>query len=191
VSRIGIKPITIPEGIEVLFDTYLGRKRVIVRSTKNDNKLTYSLQDFIKIDILDRVLSVSIDESKFRNRRDRKDFKAFHGTTRQIIQNFIEGLEKGFKKELELVGIGYKTRTEGNTLVLDFGFSNDIKVPIPNELEVKASDNKIEITGYDKVEVGNFAAIVKGLQPANVYTGKGVRYLGEKPRRKKITKVQQ
>ncbi|RKY39350.1 MAG: 50S ribosomal protein L6, partial [Candidatus Omnitrophota bacterium] len=114
-----------------------------------------------------------------------KKTKSLHGTFRALINNMVIGVTQGFKKELEIVGIGYKAQLKGTNLVLQLGFSHPVEVPIPSDLKVTLGGaNKITIEGIDKQKVGQFAAQIRAIYPPEPYKGKGIRYVQEIVRKK-------
>jgi len=171
-SRIGLDPITIEEGIEVTVD----KSTVVVSG--NDKE--------IKID-LPEVLSVKIDGNTLTVSRsnDEKQSKSIHGTVRMLINNAIYGIKHGYEKKLELVGVGYRARMEGNTLVMSLGWNHPIKVESPEGITIEVpEETKITIKGYDKQKLGEFTAKIRAIRPPEPYKGKGIRYEGEYVRRK-------
>ncbi len=171
-SRIGLEPITIEEGIQVTVD-----KGTVVVSG-NDKE--------IKID-LPEVLTVNIDGNQLTLSRsnEEKQSKSIHGTIRMLINNAIYGIKHGYEKKLELVGVGYRARMEGNTLVMSLGWNHPIKVESPDGITVEVpEETKITIKGYDKQKLGEFTAKIRAIRQPEPYKGKGIRYEGEYVRRK-------
>ena len=115
---------------------------------------------------------------------EEKHHKAIHGTTRQLIQNMILGVSIGYKKELELVGVGYQAMVQGKRLKLQLGFSHDIYFDVPPSIQVTAERTDIKVEGIDKQLVGIVAAKIRSFRPPEPYKGKGVRYKGEYVRSK-------
>jgi len=138
----------------------------------------------LKIDIKDNVLFVIPIPEK-----EKKDTSAQWGTLRALINNLIKGVEKGFEKQLEIQGVGYKADLDGSNLNLKLGHSHPIILSIPEGLDVKVEKNIITISGISKEKVGQFAALIKFKRPVEPYKGKGVRYVGEKVLRKAGKKV--
>ena len=188
-SRIGKKPIKIPESVEVK----INKQKVTVRGPKGE--LIRNVRPEIKVEIKDNnIVLVPKSSGKPGTRTSSvpgKNSRAFWGLERSLLQNMIIGVEKGFTKKLEIRGIGYKARTEDKKLVLELGFSHDINIAIPQDLDVSVEKNIIIISGIDKVKVGQFAATIKTKRKPDVYKGKGIRYLGEeiklKPGKKAVT----
>lgn len=172
-SRIGNKAITIPSGVEV--DIKDGNE-VTVKGPKGTLSRTFRPEYELKIE--DGVLTVI-------RPNDEKGTKQIHGTTRSLLSNMIEGVHEGFKKELDIVGIGYRSSIQGSKLVLQVGYSHPIEFEIPSDLEVKVDKNThITVEGIDKQLVGEFAANVRATRKPEPYLGKGIRYTGEHVRRK-------
>ncbi len=172
-SRIGNKTITIPAGVEV--DVKAGNE-VTVKGPKGT--LTRQFNSLYTIDINEGIITV-------KRPNDTKLVKQIHGTTRSLINNMIEGVNEGFKKELDLVGIGYRASKSGNTLVLNVGYSHPIEFEINEGLEVEVpSATSIVVTGIDKQMVGEFAANVRATRKPEPYLGKGIKYKNEVIRRK-------
>lgn len=172
-SRIGNKTITIPAGVEV--DVKAGNE-VTVKGPKGT--LTRQFSNLYTIDINEGVITVL-------RPNDTKLVKQIHGTTRSLLANMIEGVNTGFKKELELVGIGYRASKSGNTLVLNVGYSHPIEFEIPEGLEVEVpSATLVAVSGIDKQMVGELAANIRATRKPEPYLGKGVKYKNEVIRRK-------
>ena len=167
-SRIGRMPITVPAGVDV---TIAEGNVVTVKGPKGTLTQTFHPDMILKHE--GAVLTVSRPDEEHLH-------KSLHGLTRTLLHNMVEGVEKGFKKDLEIVGVGYKAEKKGNQLVMNLGYSHPVTVDeIPGiTIEVPAP-NKISILGADKQAVGQFAAEVRGKRPPEPYKGKGVRYAGE------------
>ena len=165
-SRIGKQPISLPEGVTLNME---GR-RVKVIGPKGELALD-----------LPEAIEVVEKEGQFlvvRHRQDQKT-RANHGTIRSLIENMIIGVTKGWEKELEVVGTGYRVDLQGEKLVLRVGFSHLVEIESPEGIKFEVADNKIKILGSDKELVGNLAARIRKTRPPDPYKGKGVRYLGE------------
>lgn len=171
-SRIGLEPITIEEGVEVKVE------KDIVTISGNGREINIPLPKVLEVKIEDNILSVT--------RKDEiKQSKSIHGTVRMLINNAIYGIKHGFEKKLELVGVGYRARMEGNTLVMSLGWNHPIKIETPEGIVIEVpEETHITIKGYDKQKVGEFAAKVRSIRPPEPYKGKGIRYEGEYVRRK-------
>ena len=172
-SRIGKKPVIIPANVTV---NVAEGNVVTVKGPKGE--LTNTFNADMKISVEGNVLTVS-------RPTDEANHRALHGLTRTLIANMVEGVEKGFSKELEVNGVGYRAEKKGNQLVMRLGFSHEVIMDeIPGiTIEVPAP-NKIIIRGIDKQVVGQFAAEVRGKRPPEPYKGKGIKYTTEVIRRK-------
>ncbi len=171
-SRIGNAPILIPDSVTVENTDGL----VVVIGDKG--KLEMNVDPKIKVDIKDRqVLVKRINEEKTT--------KAMHGLTRALIANMVTGVEKGWSKNLELTGVGYRAQTDGSKLILNIGFSHPVDVQAPEDIQFEVKDNtKIVISGIDKQLVGETSAKIRAIKKPEPYKGKGIRYEGEYIRRK-------
>ncbi len=171
-SRIGRNPVTVPKEVKV----EIKEGAVFVQGPKG--KMDYVLPKGITAQMQD-------DKILVKRERDIKELRALHGLSRSLIANMVEGTFKGFKKELEIIGVGYKVQKKGNTLVLQLGYSHPVEMPVWEGLKVEApAANKISVEGIDKQKVGEFAAQVRKVMPPEPYKGKGIRYLGEQVRKK-------
>ncbi|MDR0723762.1 MAG: 50S ribosomal protein L6 [Endomicrobium sp.] len=176
-SRLGKRPVHIPEKVKAEF------KNGILEITGPGGKLSQVINDKINVKIeKDNVLVEALGQTREHN--------MFHGLTRGLVVNMVEGVTKGFKKELEAIGLGFKVNIEGGKkLVLAVGFSHLVNLEIPSAVKVTTAltpdkNTLITITGIDKYEVGAFAAKVRAVKPPEPYKGFGIRYLGEKIIRK-------
>ena len=172
-SRIGLKPITIPSGVEVKIDA---NNYVVVKGAKG--KLEQQLDKEIKINIEDNVIHLSRPTQQKRH-------KSLHGLTRTLLFNMIEGVTNGYTRSLEIIGTGYRAQKQGKKLVLNLGFSHPVEMEDPEGIEVEVpAPNKIIVKGIDKQQVGNYAAVIRDWRRPEPYKGKGIRYEGENVRRK-------
>lgn len=176
-SRIGKKPVTIPSGVTINVNK---DNLIVVKGPKGE--LKQSIDRDITIEISDGQVVCTRPTDQIRHR-------AMHGLYRSLINNMVQGVTEGFKKELELVGVGYKASHQGNLLDLSLGYSHNIIVEIPNELKVTTSQEKgdnprIFLESVDKQLLGQVAAKIRGLRKPEPYKGKGVKYKGEYIRRK-------
>ncbi|HRQ90643.1 MAG TPA: 50S ribosomal protein L6, partial [Bacteroidia bacterium] len=172
-SRIGRKQITLPEKVEI--EVKEGNE-VSVKGPKG--QLQWTLPGGIAIEQDGGTLSVTRSSEE-------REVRAMHGTARSLVNNMIEGVVKGFVRELEIIGVGFRAAVKGKALDLSLGFSHPVLHPIPEGLNVTVEGNtNIKIEGIDKQLVGQFAADVRSYYPPEPYKGKGVRYKGEKVRRK-------
>ncbi len=171
-SRIGKKPIAIPAGVEVKLDG----NTVTVKGPKGT--LTQAVHPNMEVKIEGAEVTVARPD-------DQKENRSLHGLTRSLIANMVEGVTEGFKKELEINGVGYRAQMNGKTLVLTIGYSHLVNMDIPEGLTCEVpSPNKIIISGADKQAVGQFAAEVRKKRPPEPYKGKGIKYADEHIRRK-------
>ena len=172
-SRIGRNPITVPAGVEVQI---ADGNVVTVKGPKGE--LTHALHPDMILKQEGNVLTVERPDEEHLH-------KSLHGLTRTLINNMVEGVDKGFKKELEVNGVGYRAEKKGNQLVMRLGFSHEVFVDeIPGITIEVPTPNKIIIHGIDKQVVGQFAAEVRGKRPPEPYKGKGIKYVDEVIRRK-------
>lgn len=172
-SRIGNKTITIPTGVEV---TVSAGNEVIVKGPKGT--LTRQFSPVVGISIEENVITVT-------RANEEKHTKQLHGTTRALIANMIEGVNTGFSRTLELVGIGFRSAISGNKLTLNVGYSHPVEFTIEEGVSVVCkSTTEIEVSGIDKQRVGEWAAIIRAVRKPEPYKGKGIRYKGEVIRRK-------
>jgi len=173
VSRIGKLPVEIPAGVNVELDG----SSVNVNGTKGSLDFTFSPLVEIKKEENQIVVTRSSDEVNVR---------ALHGTTRAVINNMVIGVTKGFSKVLEIQGVGYKAEMNGEDLVINVGYSHPVNFPAPDGItfDVTEKNRIITISGIDKALVGQVAAIIRKIRPPEPYKGKGIRYQGERVRRK-------
>jgi large subunit ribosomal protein L6 len=172
-SRIGKVPVTIPAGVEVKVDE---GNFVTVKGPKGE--LSEQISPLLTIKIEEGVLTVTRDN-------DEKQSRSQHGLARTLIGNMVTGVTSGFERKLEIVGVGYKADKQGKKLVLNLGYSHPIEMPDPEGITTEVpSATEILIKGISKMEVGNYAAIIRAWRPPEPYKGKGIRYSGEKIRRK-------
>jgi large subunit ribosomal protein L6 len=171
-SRIGKKPIQIPEKVKV---TINGQQ---VTAEGPLGKLELAVRPEIGVENQEGQIVVS-------QKAGSRKAHAFHGLTRALINNMIVGVTKGYEKKLEIFGTGYIAAIQGKVLQLRVGFANEIHCPIPDDLDVKCKDQQhVEIKGIDKQKVSQFAASVRAVRKAEPYLGKGIKYEGEVIRRK-------
>lgn len=171
-SRIGRKPIDVPSGVEVKLDGNV----ITVKGPKGT--LTTELHKDMNVAIDGSVISVTRPSEK-------KEHKSLHGLTRTLVSNMVEGVTKGFTKELEIIGVGYRAAKQGKDLVMNLGYSHQVIMPEIEGISIEVPGaNKIIISGPDKQKVGQFAAKVREKRPPEPYKGKGIRYVGEYVQRK-------
>jgi len=192
-SRIGKKPITIPQNVEIRID---GQK-IFIKGLKGE--LQREIRPEIKIELKEGKIFVSPQKETpkdpaFLGKRavpmgQAKKIKALWGLTRTLISNMVKGVVDGYEKKLEVQGIGYKASLEGEDLVLNIGFSHPVRIKKIEGIKFSVEKNIINISGIDKEIVGQVSAQVRRVKPPEPYKGKGIRYLGEAVRRKDGKKV--
>lgn len=174
-SRIGKRIITIPAGVTV------EEKDNIVTVKGPKGELTQPMLEGI---------SMNIDGSEIKLERISEEYKANHGTMNALITNMIIGVTEGYQKGLEIIGVGYRFAVSGNTLTVQAGYSHPVKMEIPKGISVNAiSATEIEVSGADKIVVGEFAANIRKVRQPEPYKGKGIRYKGEHVRHKEGKKA--
>lgn len=172
-SRIGIKPVDLPAGVEVKID---GNNLVTVKGPKGE--LTEQISKLLKIEVKDGVVTVSRSS-------DAKAHREQHGLARTLISNMVIGVTDGYEKKLELVGVGYKAEKKGKKLVLSLGYSHPVELEDPEGITTETpSATEVVVKGTDKALVGNYAANIRAWRKPEPYKGKGIRYAGEHIRRK-------
>ncbi len=176
-SRVGKKPVTIPAGVTVSVN-----KDNVVTVKGPKGELKENIDRDITVEVKDGTVEISRPTDQIRHR-------AMHGLYRALIANLVKGVTEGYKKNLELVGVGYKASNQGNLLDLSLGYSHNIIFEIPKELSLTTAQEKgqnpqITLEGIDKQLLGQVAAKIRGLRKPEPYKGKGVKYVGEYIRRK-------
>ncbi len=175
-SRIGNAPISLPEGVSVTVDKNL----VSVKGPKGE--LTQEIDPDITCKVEDGVISME-------RPTEQKRHKSLHGLYRSLVSNMVVGVSDGYKRQMELVGVGYKAAVQGNVLELNLGYSHSIYFAVPEEIKVSAETQKgknplVTIEGIDKQLVGQVSAKIKSFRKVEPYKGKGIRFVGEHIRRK-------
>lgn len=175
-SRIGKSPITIPSGVEVKMDGNI----VSVKGSKG----TLSQE-------IDSCVTLNLDGNTitFTRESDAPNHRAKHGLYRSLVNNMIVGVSEGYKKELEVIGVGYRATATGQLLELSLGYSHPIAIELPKEIKVSADTQKgkapvVTLESYDKQLIGQVAAKIRSLRKPEPYKGKGIRFVGEEIRRK-------
>ncbi len=176
-SRIGNRKIIIPEGVNVeLVDG-------IIKVSNNNETLEMALSNLITMEISGNEITLS-------KVKDTKEANMMHGTMNANLTNMIKGVKEGYKKDLEIIGVGYRFNVKGDTLVINAGYSHPVEMPIPAGLKVEAvSNTEITIKGSNKILLGEFAANVRKVREPEPYKGKGIRYKDEHVRRKEGKKA--
>jgi len=177
-SRIGRLPVSLPKGVTCTFSE--GDRKVTVKGPKGE------LKQLIAPDF---KISVEAEKVHVERPSEQKKHKAQHGLYRSLIAGMVEGVSKGYRKQMELIGVGYKASAQGNVLELSIGYSHNIFLAVPSELKLQALQEKgqnpmIILEGIDKQLIGQVAAKIKSLRKVEPYKGKGIRYFGEYVRRK-------
>ncbi len=171
-SRIGNKPITVPQGIEVSIEG------CNVKVKGPNGELCRHFHQDMNISLKDSIISVS-------RPTDGRNHRSLHGLTRSLLANMVEGVNQGFRKNLELHGVGYRAQQSDDNIVLQVGYSQPVEViPLQGVTLISDAPNRISVTGIDKELVGEVAARIRAVRPPNAYSGKGIRYAGEQIRRK-------
>lgn len=171
-SRIGSKPISVPKGTEVSVDG----SRVTVKGPKGELSEVFSSE---------MVIELTGEQLTVKSSSDEKKQKALHGLTARLIANMFEGVTKGYAKSLEIHGVGYRAVKQGGSLVLDVGYSHLVNIAPVEGIEIEVpSNDKVIVRGIDKQKVGDLAASIRRVAPPEPYKGKGIRYEGERVRRK-------
>ncbi len=171
-SRIGRKPITVPAGVDVK----INGNEVTVKGPKGTLNQTFHERMTVTLEGNEIIVTRPTDE---------KEDRALHGLTRTLVSNMVTGVTEGFKKELEVNGVGYRVQKQGKNLVMNLGFSHQVIVPEVDGITIDVpGPNAIVISGADKQQVGQIAAEIREKRPPEPYKGKGIKYAGEHIRRK-------
>ena len=171
-SRIGKRIITIPAKVQVTIDG----QHVAVKGPKGE--LSRVLPDAIAVE-------QDGDTLKVLRRDESRNARQLHGLCRTLVANMVEGVSQGFQRRLEIQGVGYRARVDGRNLVLNVGYSHEVKIEPPTGVQMAVENNtNVVVNGIDKEIVGNLAAQIRAVRPPEVYKGKGIRYAGEFVRRK-------
>ena len=171
-SRVGSEPIPLPSGVDV----EIAGSQVTVKGSKGS--LSRDVHPYMKVLTEDGTLKVLRSS-------DERDHRALHGLTRSLLNNMVTGVSQGFERSLELVGVGYRAQQSGKGISLSVMLSHTVEIKPPEGITLEVEgNNRINVRGIDKQAVGQIAAEIRAVRPPNVYTGKGVRYLGEQVRLK-------
>ena len=169
-SRIGKKPIDVPQGVEVT----INGADISVKGPKGTLSRT-----------IDSHITVTLDNNVLTVNRQSDDYKALHGLTRTLISNMVTGVTEGYEKKLEINGVGYRAAKQGKKLVLTLGFSHPVEFEDTEDITIEVPDqNTIIVKGIDNQKVGQFAANIRAKKPPEPYKGKGIKYAGERIIRK-------
>lgn len=176
-SRIGNRVLNIPEGVTVAVEGNV----ITVKGAKGELSLEFNKN--ITIEVSDTEIVV-------KRANDTKEVKMLHGTTNALVKNMLIGVSEGYKKELEAVGVGYRFNVAGSKITVSAGYSNPVEVSVPTDLKAEqVSNTEISISGIDKQKVSEFAANIRKIRKPEPYKGKGIRYKGERIRRKEGKKA--
>ena len=179
-SRIGNRNLTVPQGVEVKLEN----NKIICNGPKGT----------LDFEFKDKNVSVEVKENTIvvTRKNDLKVSKQLHGTTNAVIKNMLTGVSEGFKKELEINGVGYRFQIQGNKIIVSAGYSHPVEVEVPNGITVtmpEKSQNELILSGIDKQLVGEFAANIRKIRKPEPYKGKGIKYKDEHIRRKEGKKA--
>lgn len=170
-SKIGKLPIKIPHDVEITIE----RAAVLLKGPKGE--LSVKIPKYIQLERKDDILIV-------KRENESKEVRSLHGLIRSLVNNSIIGVSEGFKKSLELSGVGFRAKLQDDKLILSVGYSHPVEVGNPTGITFTVVENKITITGADKQLVGDTASRIRKVRPAEPYKGKGIKYEGEVVRRK-------
>lgn len=178
-SRVGKKSIPVPEGVTVTVTNNL----ISIKGPKGELQREVHPGLTVEVRVRDEE-GKSKSEIAISPRVPSKNSSALWGLTRSLVANMVEGVSRGFDKKLEFEGIGYRASVEGDTLVMQVGFSHPVRFKAPPNIKFLVEKNVITVSGFDKEEVGRVASLVRAQKPPEPYKGKGIRYQGEAIRRK-------
>jgi large subunit ribosomal protein L6 len=171
-SRVGKHPVSLPQGVTAEVKDHV----IAVKGKLGNLSMTFASE--VEVSVADGKVTV-------KPRHEDQRSRALWGTTRNNVNNMVKGVSEGFKKTLEIEGVGFRAATQGKDLVLQIGFSHEVKYPVPAGIEIKAEKpTLISITGIDRQKVGQVAAEIRGMKKPEPYKGKGIKYAGERVRRK-------
>lgn len=171
-SRIGNKKVTLPAGVTFTNDS----NKVTVKGPKGE--LTAQFNANMVFEVEGNVVTIKRPD-------DTKEMKTIHGTTRANFANMVEGVSEGFKKQLDIIGVGYRAQLQGNKLIISAGYSHDVEFEVPSNLKVEVvKGTTVIVSGIDNQAVGQFAATIRAVRKPEPYHGKGIRYTDEHVRRK-------
>lgn len=170
-SNIGKRPIQIADGVQV---TVVNKK---ITAVGPKGTLETTLPNGVSLEVVEQNIVIKRTDAD-------KETKKFFGLTRSLVANMVQGVGVGYEKKLELSGVGYRARVEGRDLVLNVGFANPVKITPPETVSFTVAENVISVLGSDKEIVGNTAAKIRDVRPPDPYKAKGIRYVGEKLKKK-------
>jgi len=166
-SRIGKNAVPLPDGVSVT----LGDGGLTVKGAKGS--LSMAVLDDVQVQVEDNAVRVA-------PRGDTKRARAMWGLHRSLIDNLVTGVSRGFTRDLEIIGVGYRAQVQGRKLILQLGYSNDVEFDIPDGIEIGCErPTAIKVQGIDKQQVGQVSAVIRSFRPPEPYKGKGIRYVGE------------
>ncbi len=166
-SRIGKQPVHLPSSVQTRFTPPV----LEVKGPKG--ALSARIPEGMRLEMADGEIRVTRPDDSRRHR-------ALHGVTRTMVQNMVTGVTDGFRKDLEIHGVGYRANVQGKTLVMNLGFSHPVEYPIPDDVAVEVKDQRfVSVSGIDKQRVGQVAAEIRSVKPPEPYKGTGIRYAGE------------
>lgn len=170
-SRVGKKPVTIPEKVKIQY------KDRIITVTGEKGSLTSTVHPAIDLAIDDKIIQVTMEKETRSN-------MALQGMVRSIVDNMLMGVSKGFEKSLEINGLGYRAEVKGNSIVFNLGYSHPIDFKLPEGVAASVEKSTVKLSGIDKQLIGQTAATIRKLRPPEPYKGKGIKYAAEKIQRK-------
>ncbi len=170
-SRIGKVPIPLTSDVKIALKV----DQVDIKGPKG--KMSHAIPRGIGVENDDKHLTVT-------RKDDSKEQRALHGLVRSLLANAVEGVTKGFSKQLEIHGVGYRAQVKGNAVNFSLGYTHPIDFPIPEGIDIKVEGNKVMVSGYDRQKVGQISADIRALRKPDVYKLKGIRYVGEQLRKK-------
>jgi large subunit ribosomal protein L6 len=170
-SRIGQKPIILPDGVTLTLE------KDTITTSGPKGSLTLQVLPGIKVESTEKIVEL-------KRSGDKKEVKAQHGLIRALLQNMVTGVSQGFEKKLEISGVGYRAAIQGQDLKLNLGFSHDVIYKIPTDVQISVEQNVITVSGINKQRVGQVAAQIRALKKPEPYKGKGIKYVDEQIIRK-------
>ena len=168
-SRIGKKPVVLPKGVDMKVD----KRRITVKGPKGELRMEHP--DLVSVEVGD-------GQAEVKRVNDTKDARARHGLVRSLVQNMVTGVSEGYRRGMEIVGVGYRAQVQGQKVTFNIGFSHpvDFTLPAGIQAEVDKKQTSLSLSGIDKQMLGQVAADIRALRPPDAYKGKGIRYAGER-----------